>query len=1615
MIKSYSKPQLLVRQDLDIIPDPEERSLNAFTPGPQFDLFRYTNEDEKAAMSGVAFVENSSSDPAARQVVTYEGLQFYHQVDAAFARLYGKNLEGQYLNMTSSTSPSDTDLFDFNITDLTHPNRIKVTRRQAVITGVYGSNGGQGSIVSATIVFAGSGYAPSSEILQEVVGGAGTGAVVKMTTGTGGTVTSVSVVAPGFGYTESVTFSATAENSGANVGHIPDTEDTTPLLTELRGRPFKAGDIVYSTFGDTTTRRIVREVIRETAASTFGSNTDKNNKQFGAALSNPSRTNTALFTNTSAPAGWSVLLAAYSVIDIPLANAGSGFTSAPSVNISAPYEITSGGLIWPAVQATADAILSDAGTVEDIEVTNSGSGYYRYALCHVNVLSGGTGYSTSNPPTITVDDIGGDSNTPQLEAVITGDKITGVKITNPGYNYHTSVGNVDASMLWNPASNAGSRLSIAGGSGSGAMLIGLSNGTGAVRSCTITNAGSGYTEDPTYSVSPHGSAEELRLSFRYGAGSLTITNAGTGYEEDDLLYYPNFGDMGDWDASSYSPVIIVTAVNAITGAIEAAEIQDAGRFSGSSEVMCNVDGTYRSGVEGGSGNGDAILTFKNKLVDIIVTDPGAGYNQGSTITFTGGAAGVDPVVTPMTATINTIASLPAVTITGGGGSSATATLDVISSASDWNGLVEGSIYDGKYSERYTITVTQGGSGVSDAKVSVRSASGAFTADAVTAYHYGRDYLVSGAALGGLSLHLRPPTASTALRLGDTFTGVVIGKYAPLELSASGFVTGINVISAGSGYTDGTHALVISAPPAGGTQAEALVTVRGNTIYATIVTNIGSGYTFSPSITMPTEAGAGSNAIMSALISLPEASRDLVLNQNYGYTGPRSTQYQVRVLRGVNNGQAADSFTGALVRVSDTAGIDVASEIEVEHGREYNLGSYGLRFQFPADLSSPSGVALPDTAMLSPVVVDGVVIAVSITSGGSGYVYPPSVAITGTGSNAAAVAYIQGGRVVAVEVTDGGTGYGDQGAHTYVNAGAPSAYQSGLRTGDTYYVEAVAGAENGTYSTIVLNGQSVDITGWSEADVATNKLDVDARVLYNGIITQKRDDAPNIAWEAGTNAQGGILVRKNLMLELTDRDEDYTWVPVKESAYARLFAHWRGLVPAVSSDKIKLFTNEQAITEAFGKYDIDNPVCYSSIIAFRAGLNKPVYVARLASNDEAGHTALIRQAEHIDGIFTIVVTSEDEDIKALWAAHVQKMSLENWKLWRRVYFGIQNPGPYASIDVKDDGTDYTATVTTTSNGNVRVVCPDGDFLTLGVQAGDLFRTNYSYDDWQEAQYEEYVVYTVTAEDELILRSGPTSPISPAQKFEIWKDDSGLSQALFVGERAEDRMNRRVCHIWCDEPQVFEEDGSIKISPTYPLAAEAAGLRAALLPQQGLTHTEFTYSLDACPLMFTKYSEDELNAAASRGVWIIVQDWEDSPIYVRHQLTTQTNAGILYYEDSVGANLDTISYAVKDLLEPYIGKRNVNAETLEEIETKMRDLLNTYKKTPGGFSSIGPALIEWRDLSVRINATFKDRIDIDVTLELPLPINKIVATLHGTTASDETVATINAAVNAPDVAQ
>jgi len=170
----------------------------------------------------------------------------------------------------------------------------------------------------------------------------------------------------------------------------------------------------------------------------------------------------------------SFLVAVGSVGAIFITNGGTGYTSAPTVTISAPNDANG-------VRATATCATT-ANVVTSISLTEAGSGYtvaptvtfsggggsnaaaiagivdFKTGTVSALVTNGGSGYTNAANTVVTI--AGGGGTNAAATAILAGGRINGVVITNPGQNY-TNVSNLT--------------VTITGGGGSNAVVKGIVN------------------------------------------------------------------------------------------------------------------------------------------------------------------------------------------------------------------------------------------------------------------------------------------------------------------------------------------------------------------------------------------------------------------------------------------------------------------------------------------------------------------------------------------------------------------------------------------------------------------------------------------------------------------------------------------------------------------------------------------------------------------------------------------------------------------------------------------------------------------------------------------------------------------------------------------------------------------------------------------------------------------------------------------------------------------------------------------------------------------------------------------------------------------------------------
>lgn len=442
-------------------------------------------------------------------------------------------------------------------------------------------------------------------------------------------------------------------------------------------------------------------------------------------------------------------------------------------------------------------------------------------------------------------------------------------------------------------------------------------------------------------------------------------------------------------------------------------------------------------------------------------------------------------------------------------------------------------------------------------------------------------------------------------------------------------------------------------------------------------------------------------------------------------------------------------------------------------------------------------------------------------------------------------------------------------------------------------------------------------------------------------------------------------------------------------FGQIYPSFRVMIQPQDTEDKYTITSIADIQKYFGTIAVENDLAYACYCALEGSAGRQLYALRVTDNTASAYTAALNKVETDASTYNFCVLSQDRSIIEAATAYVTKRSEPDFKRWCRVLVGVDTPGAYivaakdeAGVALKADiglivnsKTEATHVLQLATGMNLDLLDIEFNGGKTQLFPGDQVENALTGQKWTIVEVKNATTVT--------MKGGPATS-TKALPVRFWKADTPINAGEYVAALAEGLNMRRCSLVWSDKA-VKEIDGKFTVMPNKYLAATVAGIGSAVVPQAPITHTEIT-TIDSAVRMYTKYTQKDLDNIAKDGVLIITQDAKDLPCYIRHQLTTETDKGVMYYEESCTRNLDNISYAVVDILEKYIGRANVTPSALRAIKVDMISVLNSFMDdSPADL--IGPSLLSWTNLSIKQDTVFKDRVIVKVDLYLPLPLNNI----------------------------
>jgi len=424
----------------------------------------------------------------------------------------------------------------------------------------------------------------------------------------------------------------------------------------------------------------------------------------------------------------------------------------------------------------------------------------------------------------------------------------------------------------------------------------------------------------------------------------------------------------------------------------------------------------------------------------------------------------------------------------------------------------------------------------------------------------------------------------------------------------------------------------------------------------------------------------------------------------------------------------------------------------------------------------------------------------------------------------------------------------------------------------------------------------------------------------------------------------------------------------------------------NSTTIGSVTSAASVTTKLGVIHPDNPLAQGAYDAVVNSAGVTVYFGAVPTNDLAGYNAVLELARKDIKYYGVAPLTFDATIQDAVVGHVEAMSTAANAKWRVAWLAKELVSTAVLLNL-NSGSNWTATVADDPNTSgtqyTLVTIAGASLLDLGIRAGDYLRHNFRLDSNGVTIFDSSKIAAVRSQTVLTLETGLAAAISSAVKVQIHRNYTAQEQTDSYAAVADAYNNRRVRLVF---PSSYKAGSVTKAG--YFLAASLAGLRSGVVPHQGLTNIQLLGPTEL-PDIVNTFNEDQLNTIAEKGVWIVTQVALGSVAYTRHQLTTD-QSGLNFSEDSVTANVDSISYALQKKIAPFIGVYNVNPGNLLALRAAIDGEL-AFRMTGTFSAKAGNQLLGYTIKKLAANATFKDRIDIEIELQVPGPINVIKLTL------------------------
>jgi hypothetical protein len=367
----------------------------------------------------------------------------------------------------------------------------------------------------------------------------------------------------------------------------------------------------------------------------------------------------------------------------------------------------------------------------------------------------------------------------------------------------------------------------------------------------------------------------------------------------------------------------------------------------------------------------------------------------------------------------------------------------------------------------------------------------------------------------------------------------------------------------------------------------------------------------------------------------------------------------------------------------------------------------------------------------------------------------------------------------------------------------------------------------------------------------------------------------------------------------------------------------------------------------------NPLCIAALKAIAASPDAPIRVLGVSAVSGAKpfgtETAYQEALAFLEAkkVYVVVVLTQDPVVGQYLQAHVDAMSEPDQKAERLGILNSQLP-THAQATVVASGTaGNTGTVAGDSTADF---AGDADFSLAQAEAGDILVVTakagaQSYLDSVDGTVGPLYgapILGIKAGDNFIIQFDGTDIPSSWNgmvdvSWTLYRPGPAISvaadQAEAVAKIAEGYADRRIIHVWPDS-LTGPVDGVDSVLEGFYGGAVVGALIGAKGPADPLTNTNVP-GFTGVKHSSGYFTRRQLNRIAGGGNLILAQDASGAPIYIRHQLTTDTST-IEKREISVTTALDYVAEVYRTTLGPQIGRVNITDNLLTDLAGKAESI-------------------------------------------------------------------------------